>query len=315
MKKMKKLNLLLGTLIATAALSHAVDSYSDVVGYLKSSFPSGTSGQAAAFVKPDVYTGSASKSTASSFSVTGLALANNSLAPSGGLPTHYLEITSGTLEGYLIDILSNSGTTVQVNGTLPAISGSVSVSIRPHVKVSDIFKGNTSLADYTDTVMVYNSDGSTVSLLRDSSSTTGWVDANTFSAADFVVYPSQAFLLNTSGSGTFTFSGTVKKTATLVPLYASSVNFVSVSNPSTNPSLQNSNLGTNLADYVDTVGTFSTDGNFSQNGTYLWAGATDKFIDPNTFSTVSGVNLPGAQAILVGVSSDTTWKLAAPYTP
>ena len=314
---MKKTNLLaILTLAATPAFLHAqVTSYSDVVGYSTSTFPGGTSGHGVGFVKPATFTGSATKLSTSSISVSGLTAANNSLAPSGGLPTHYVEITSGANEGVSADILSNTGTTIVLDADLTNIGSTESIVIRPHVKASDVFAGNTSLGDFSDTLLVYNSDGTTFSLLRDSSSPTGWIDPNTFSASDVVIYPGQGFLVNASSPGNFTFSGTVKRTATVVPLYASSVNLVSVANPSGNPDIQTSGLGTNLSAYADTVGTFTSDGSFSQNATYLWAGSPDNFIDPNLFTSVSGVTLPGVQAILVGVSSDTIWKAPAPYNP
>jgi len=314
MKKMKKMNLLLGTLLATVALSHAVDSYSDVVGYSKGSFSAGTTGQSVGFVKAAVFTGSASKLSNSSLSASGLTAANNSLAPVGGLPTHYVEITSGANEGLNADIISNTGTTVVVDGDLSNVGATEQIVIRPHVKASNVFAGNTDLADFTDTLQVFNADGSSTSLLRDSSQPSGWVDISTFAQADVVIYPGQAFLLSTAGSGQYTFTGVVKSNATVVPLYAASLNYVSPGNPSANPDIQTSNLGANLGEYVDTVGTFSADGNFIQNRVVLWAGATDKFIDVDTFSTASGVNIPGGGAVLVSVAADTTWKVPAPYT-
>jgi hypothetical protein len=59
---------------------------------------------------------------------------------------------------------------------------------------------------------------------------------------------------------------------------------------------------------------FLNDGSFVQNKVVLWAGSADKFIDPDSFSTVSGVSIPGTGAVLVSVSGDTTWKVPAPYT-
>jgi len=303
-------------LAATPAFLHAqTTSYSEAVGYSTSTFPGGTSGHGVGFVKPAIFTGSATKLSTSSISVSGLTAANNSLAPSGGLPTHYVEIISGANEGLNVDVVSNTGTTVVVDADLSSIGSSENIAIRPHVKASDVFAGNSSLGDFNDTFIVYNSDGSTSSLLRDSTSATGWVDPATFSAADLVIYPGQAFLLNTSGAGSFTFSGSVKATATLVPLYSGSVNLVTAANPSSNPNIQSSGLGDNLSAFNDTVGTFSSDGSFVQNSNYLWAGDPDKFIDPNTFGTVTGVSLPGLEAILVGVAADTNWKAPAPYQP
>ena len=303
-------------LAATPAFLHAqTTSYSEVVGYSTSTFSGGTSGHGVGFVKPAIFTGTATKLSSSSISVGGLSVADNTLAPSGGLPTHYAEIISGSNEGFNVDILSNTGTTVVLDADLSSLGSTENISIRPHIRASDVFSGNTSLGDFSDTLLVYNSDGTTFSLLRDSSSPTGWIDPNTFAASDTVIYPGQGFLLNASAPGNFTFSGTVKSTATVVPLYASSVNLVSVGNPSADPDIQTSGLGANLSAYSDTVGTFTSDGSFVQNATYLWAGAPDNFIDPNLFSTVTGVTLPGVQAVLVGVSSDTTWKAPAPYTP
>jgi len=312
---MKKINLLIGTFLTTVALSHAVDSYSDVVGYSKSSFPAGTSGHGVGFVKAAIFTGSATKLSSSSITVNGLTSANNSLAPSGGLPTHYVEITSGTNEGLNADIVSNTGTTVVLDADLSNVGSTEQIVIRPHVKASEVFAGNGSLVDYTDTLLVYNADGSTFTLLRDSTAPSGWVDPNLFTPADVVIYPGQAFLLSTSASGSFTTSGLVKSTATVIPLYASSLNYISAGNPSSNPDIQTSGLGASLAAYVDTVATLVTNGSFEQGATYLWAGAPDNFIDPNLFSTVSGVTLPGTGAILVSVSADTTWKAPAPYKP
>jgi len=284
------------------------------VGYTKSTFSPGTTGQSVGFVKPAVFTGTATKLSTSSISASGLTAVNGSLAPVNGLPTHYVEIISGVNEGLNADVVSNTGSTVVLDADISTFGSSENVVIRSHVKASDVFAGNTSLVDYTDTLQVFNADGTSVSLLRDTSTTSGWVDINSFAESDVVIYPGQAFLLSTSGTGDFTFKGVVKSNATIVPLYANSLNYVSPGNPSSNPDVQNAGLGTNLVDYVDTVGMFLNDGSFVQNKVVLWAGSADKFIDPDSFSTVSGVSIPGTGAVLVSVSGDTTWKVPAPYT-
>jgi len=285
-----------------------------IVGFQKTSFAVGTTGLGTGFVKPAVYSGAATSVTANTITLSGANLGN--LGPSNGLTAYYAEITSGSMQGFVLDIVSNTSSVLTVDGNLSGILGTTpSITVRPHLKVSDIFAGNSSLADYADTVVVYHSDGTTSSVLRDSSSSTGWVDPNTFAAADLVIYPGQGFLLNSAGSGQVTVSGQVKTTPTVIPLYAGVVNLVTVDNPSNNPSLQTSGLGQNMADYVDTVATFSTDGQFSQTATYLWGGSADGFINPDTFGPVSGVNLPGTGAFLVSVQGDTTWKASSPVNP
>jgi hypothetical protein len=314
---MKKTNLLaILTLAATPTFLHAqTTTYSDVVGYNTSSFPAGTSGHGVGFVKAALFTGSASKLSSTSFSVAGLTVANNVLAPVSGLPTHYIEVVAGVNEGLSADIVSNTGATVVVDGDLSSLGATEQITIRAHVKASEVFAGNTSLTELLDTLLVYNADGSSYTLLRDSTSPSGWIDPNSFTPADVVIYPGQAFLLGTSAEGSFTTTGNVKSTATLIPLYASSLNYISAGNPSTSPDIQTSGLGGNLAVLIDTVSTFVNNGSFEQSATYLWAGHPNNFIDPNLFSTVSGVGLPGTGAVLVSVSADTVWKAPAPYTP
>ena len=240
----------------------------------------------------------------------------NAYAPSNGLPSHYIQITSGSQSGLVVDITGNSATVLNVaSGDLGGVSGTPSFVIRPHVKVSSLFQGNADLADYTDTLTVYNSDGSVTTLLRDSSSATGWLDSTSFNASDSVIYPGQGFLLSTSASGTFTSTGVVNSYQTIVPIYAGNVNLVSLANPSNGKNIQSINLGTNFTDYTDTVGLFSSDGNLLQDVSLIWAGSADGFLDAISFSPATGVNAGGTSAIIVNASSDTTWVQASPLSP
>jgi len=316
MKKMKKLNLLLGTLLATAALSHAVDSYSDVVGYQKTTFPAGSSLQGVGFVKPPVYSGSASKVSSTSISVSGLTAATGSLNPVNGLPTHYVEVVSGVNEGNYADVVSNNGATIVLDADITNLGSTENIVIRPHTKLSEIFAGNTDLADYSDSLSIFQPDGSSLVFLRDSSTASGWLDASSFNEADAIINPSQGFVLVASAQGTYTFKGTVKKTKTVVPLYAGAVNIVCAGNPSaTSLSIQNVNLGANLVDYSDSAAVFSNNGSLSQDYTLLWGGGADGFLDASTFSPISGLNIGGTTGIVVSVGADTSWVVSAPYTP
>ena len=316
MKKQILQSAILGSIILMNGVAMAVDSYSDVVGYEKQSFPVGTTGHGVGFVKAAKYQGTASSVTANSLSVSTASFAANELAPSNGLPGYYIQITSGSQTGVVVDITGNTATQLNVAaGDLAAVTGTPSFVVRPHVKVSDLFKGNTDLGDYSDTITLYNADGSTTTLLRDSTQTSGWLDAISFSESDAVIYPSQAFLLSTSAAGSFTTTGVVNPSTTIVPLYAGLVNLVSLSNPSNGKNIQQINLGANLSDYADTVGTFSADGQLNQDNSLLWAGAADGFLDATTFATASGVNAGGTSAMLVNASSDTTWAQPSPLAP
>jgi hypothetical protein len=312
---MKKLNVTLAILVAAVMAGNAQTSVtSDIVGYTKLEFPTGTSGHGVGFVKEDSFRGTPTILTSTTMTFSGASF--GSLGPTAdGLPKYYVEIANGNLAGYNADIISNTSTVLTISADFSSLTTLPTIVIREHIRASNIFANASGMEDFVDTLVVNNPDGSQTSLLRDSNSATGWIDAGTFSAADLIVYPGQAFLLNTAGPGNFTFSGKVKTTPTAVPLYAASGNFVSYSHPSASPSLQNINLGTNLTlseEYICTAGTFSTDGALTQNATFLFADASTGFIDPGTFAAPDQDTIEGLASLIVNVSSDQVWIIPSP---
>jgi hypothetical protein len=313
---MKKTNLLaILTLAATPAFLHAqTTSYSEVVGYNTLSFPAGNSAHTATFIKSNLFQGAASSKTANSLTVSSASF--GSLGPVSGLPTHYVKITSGALQGYVFDILSNTATSVTVDGSLTFAEATPSFVIRPHVKASDLFAGNTSLAPGSDTVTLFNENGtSSVLLWVGSDSATGWVDPVTEAVVDGVVYPGQGFVLTTVGAGSFKFNGTVETSPTVVPLYPGAVNLVSLGSPSSgSKSLQTIGLGLNMAPGSDTVEFFSSNGSLASSGVYLWAGVADGFVDAVT-EAPAAANVASSEVLNVTVVAPATWNAPAPYTP
>ena len=313
---MKKTISLLLPLVMISFFLNAQTVSTPIVGFEKKSFPSGTTGHGVGFVKAAAFQGTATSVTANSLAVTGASFTANQFAPVSGLPSYYIQITSGSQTGLVVDILGNTSTVLDVAaGDLANVSGTPNFVIRPHLKVSSLFQGNGDLMDYTDTVTIYNSDGTVSTLLRDSTSSTGWLDSTTFNASDCVIYPGQGFLLSTSGTGSFTSTGIVNPTQTIVPIYAGFVNLVSLSNPSNGKNIQSINLGANLIDYTDTVGLFSSDGSLNQDTSLIWAGASDGFLDATSFTPAAGVDAGGTSAIIVNASSDTTWVQSSPLSP
>ena len=311
-----KIKIVILGLMAGSIFSHAQTVSTPIVGFENRSIPVGTSAHGHGFVLPSVFQGTASSVSANSLAVASPSFTSAAFAPVDGLPSHYILITSGPSEGLVIDILGNTTTALSVGaGDLASVSGTPNFVVRPHVKISNIFNGNTDLQDYTDTVTVYNSDGSTTTLLRDSSASTGWINADTFAAVDSIIYPGQAYLLNASTGGVVRTVGTVNPNKVVVPIFSGLVNLVSLSNPSSGKDLQNAGLGSGLIDYTDTVVTLSSDGNLNQVVNALWAGGTDGFINPDTFNSVAGVTLGGTDAVLVNASQNTEWTLNSPLTP
>jgi len=313
---MKKLNVTLAILVAAVMAGNAATVTSDIVGYYKQAFPAGGSLQTVGLLKASVFEGSATSITGSSLSVSSSSWVSNQFAPAAGLPTHYVEITSGSMAGYLFDIVSNTASSVTVNDpNVAGAGGTASFLIRPHTKLSEALKSTTNLVDYSDQVTVYHADGTNVSFLRDSSTTSGWLDAGSFSESDDIIYPSQGFVLSTSSSGEITQVGTVKNTPTVVPLYAGQVNIVSLSNPGgINKDIQSIGLGTNLADYADQVATYATDGTLGTTSALLYGGSTDGWLDAGSFTPATGVNVVGVNPIIVSVTSSTVWKLNSPIS-
>lgn len=284
-----------------------------VVGFNKLSFPAGNSAQTATFVKPAVFSGDATTVTSNSLSVSSATF--GSLGPAAGLPTHYVKITSGSMAGYVLDIISNTSTSVVVDGNLSTAGSTPSFVVIPHVKVSDLFAGNSSLSPGSDTLTLFTTGGGSIVLLWVGvDSPTGWVDPVTESPKDGIVYPGEGFILTTQGSGTFTSQGVVETKPTVVPLYPGAVNLVSMASPSSgSKALQAINLGTNLASGSDTAEFLSSNGALSSAGVYLWAGGTDGFVDAVTEAPATS-NVASSQVLNVTVIQPTTWKVDPPLS-
>lgn len=286
-----------------------------IVGFYKKNFPAGGSLQTSGFVKPAAFTGAATSISGAVISRTSAGWTANQFAQQVGLPTHYVEITSGPRVGYTYDILSNTASSITVSSAdVENAGGTAAFKIVPHTKVSDIFRSATNLNDYNDQISIYNSDGSNTNLLRDSSVPSGWIDSTTGSETDAVIYPNQGFVLTTASAGTITATGTVKDTATVVPLYAGKVNIVSLSNPGDpQKNVQVVSLGANLLAYDSQVVIYKQNGSLDQDTALLWAGSADGgFLDAASGAVATGVNVKGVEPVIVTVSEDTTWVCQPP---
>ena len=284
-----------------------------IVGFYKKSYPAGGSLQTVALLKPVSFQGVASGISGSVLTCSTASWTANAFAPSKGLPSFYVEITSGALEGYLFDIVSNTSTSITVDNAITGAGSSANFIVRAHTKLSEALASASNLVDYNDQVTVYNSDASSVSFLRDSSTSTGWVDAGTFAESDAVIYPSQGYVLTSGSSGTYTVTGSLKTTPTAVPMYPGAVNIVSLSNPGgVSKNIQAIGLGAGLADYSDQLATYTNDGNLSTQNALIYGGPADGWLDAGSFSPVSNVSVEGVAPFIVTVTTPSVWKVSAP---
>jgi len=303
-----------GLLLIGIIPGHSQTVSTPIVGFYKKTFPAGGSLQTSALIKPSTFQGIASSVSGSILTVSGASWSANAFAPVNGFPAFYVEFTSGPLAGFSYDILSNTSTTVTVDApNLTGVGSSPAFLVRAHRKISEVFQSATNLNDYQDQVTLYNSDGSTTTLLRDTSSSSGWIDATTFSESDPILYPAQGFVLTTQTAGEMTITGQVNPNPTVVPLFANQPNIVSLVNPGAiTKDIQSINLGANLSDFNDQVAIYAQDGTLSQASTLLWAGSGEGFYDATSFSPAIGVNIAGAEPVIVTPVADTTWNLASP---
>jgi hypothetical protein len=209
---MKKTHLLaILTLAATPAFLHAqTTNYSDIVGYTTTTIKGrGSSGQPTfmSFVpvnltKAPVFTGTAA-AVGTSVNLNGANL-TGSLGPTGGYPTHYLVIRSGSGEGYVSDIVSATSTTVTtVDDLSPVCPSATQVAIVPHTKLSDVLGTGASVlvaggsaATSADNVLLVDSTGAFKTYYYKTGIGAGWKTAANGDATSIIVYPGESILVN-----------------------------------------------------------------------------------------------------------------------
>ena len=279
-----------------------------IVGFSKVTAPAGTIVVVPSFVKPNLYQGTSTLSgqvfSCSSFTA-------GQLAPTTytdgrpNYPTSYVEIVSGPYEGTVMDIQSNTTSSVTVTGAPTILNGqSVSIAIRRHITLDDLVVGASGLQDYSDGATVFNSDGS--SSIRYFASGSWVADDYSTPAGQTVVYPGQGLTLSSAGASLI-LNGNVKTTKTLVPLYAGVINLVGPGNPSGNTNLENLNIASALDPYNDGINSFSANGEMTIAETYFsdGSGILDSSYSPIGSPAYVGVN----SGFVVSVGSSKYWTV------
>ena len=232
--KLKFLNSLTAAFLMTSVLTFAQTTVSTpVVGFSKATIPVGSRAVVPGFVKASVFSGSG---VVSDQIVASSGLTSGALVPAGSpsFPTHYLEIVSGTYEGYSFDILANTSSSVTVSG-LPADLHNTTVNyvIRPHLTLGDI--DYTNLPEGAVILNIFNDPSvSAVTYIYDSAG--NWYNSSGSVLMNHaVIYPGYGISLKNDGGSSFdiTFKGVVKTTKTAIPVYKNAaINLVGPVNPS-----------------------------------------------------------------------------------
>jgi len=269
MKRIALPILLASTMLAQVA-SAQTSSSTPVIGYYKFDVPAGTSAWTCGCVTKKDFQGAATSMVAGTNSIinqTGASWTVNQF------DAHYIEILSGANAGLVLDIVSNTASTVTVEGDVTSLGlgGTETYCIRKHATLSTVFANGAGLAPVDDTVEVFDDAGGSVLAVYDGAQ---WVDGVDFvTPVDPIIYPGQGFKVLSLGGATVTFGGNevsyVKTGPTKVNVYSGVVNLVGVLNPlvSTTPALpvDQATMGqlgfSSLAPVDDLITVFSTDGN------------------------------------------------------
>lgn len=238
MKRINKMNfkfLFVSWIGIGASLVCAQTVSTPIVGFSKVTVPAGTRAVVPGFVKSAVYSGSGlvTGQAVAASGLTANALQPTSFGDRPNFPTHYLEIVSGTYEGYSFDVSGNTSASVTVSGLPTALNGTtINFVLRPHLTLGDI--DSNSLPAGSILLNIFNNPTApTTTYIYDTGGT--WFDNNGDKVMNHaVIYPGTGISLN-NGAGQFqlSFTGQVKATKTAVPLYKQAVvNLAGPMNPS-----------------------------------------------------------------------------------
>jgi hypothetical protein len=312
---MKMANLLaILTLAATPSFLHAqTTSYSSIVGYSKVDLAAGGGVVAPVFVKPAVFTGTATINGQVFSGAFSPSLNPTSFTDRPNYPTHYVEITSGANEGLVFDVESAGPTGISTSGVPSGLNGqTVSIVVRPHVNLGDVATASSGLADNSDTITVYRENNVKSSYIYTSTGVVG--DDYSTPSGHVVIYPGYGVLFNTLGSSSFTFSGEVKATKTKVPLFAGET-LIAPLDPQGGKKVSQLNLAGALQGGSDAISLVSTTGNLSLTSFYS-DGATnmlDENYEPVNATTDKVVS--AGNGFIVNTMTDRTWTANSPVNP
>lgn len=287
---------------------------SDVAGFSKVVGSPGGRIVSPVLANPVVFQAPASV-TNGTFAVTGLtnSLSATSYTDRPNAPVYYLEIAPGSsFEGMRYDILSNSSTSITVAGNASALNGQTNliICIRKHITLGDLAGASAGLTDYNDAFTLYRSNNVKSSFYYTSAGVL--CDDYMTPGGQAVVAPGTAVILNSMGSATFTFSGTVKGNRTLATLFPGE-NLVAPQDPVGGMKVTGQNIAPSLQSSSDTATLFSVDGRFV-GYRYYSDGVNLLDMSRNILSTNSAPAVPVGAGFVITSSSGGTWTNASVIT-
>jgi len=307
MKKAKKLNVGLAILVAAVMVGNAqTTATSDIVGYSKLIINQGGRLIAPVFHHQPIYKGS-STITSGVLTVTGLAagsLNQTSFPDRPNFPTYYVKITSpGVHQGLVLDVVSNTASSITVADAPSDLTGSVSVQVIRHYTLQDLANQSSDLIPYQDAVTFYDAGNLKRTYYYDG---TGFIaDDYSTPASQVVVYPGSGVILNAGSNSAITMIGSVNTTKTLVPIYAGE-SIVAPTDPSGITKVTLINLGPSIAPYSDAASVVRLDGSLAT--TTFYTDGIDMLDDTYTAITPTSSPLVDAgNGFIINAAVDGVW--------
>jgi uncharacterized protein (TIGR02597 family) len=310
--------------ILSAQILHAQSVATNPVGYNMFTLPPGNSVRVNTFVQATAFQGTASAVTSSGSSVITLsssatALTSDTYDEVSGEPAYYVEILdSGTAQGLIADVVSNTANTITVDYNLIpyGVSPTCSFLVRPHTTLGTLFPSTSGFAPGTDQIELLFPNGSPQTyIFTGATDNTVWVTSSGNPAGNQIIYPGQGFIVYVQNGKTVPVVGYVKPGQTQVPLYAGVNNIVGTMNPvvSGTQILSNFNFPASLtAGGEDTVKTFVDNGQLQAAGSYGSAGSYMYNTSSGTSSDTVSVLSPNA--VIVNVQHGKNWIMPSFYT-
>jgi len=304
---MKKLNVTLAILVAAVMAGNAQSTVtSEIVGYSQLNINQGGRLIAPVFHHQPVYVGS-STITSGVLSVSGLtagSLDQTSFSDRLNFPTHYVKIiSSGSFEGLVLDVVSNTASSITVAGAPSDLTGSISVQVIPHYTLQNLADQSKDLIPFQDAVTFYDSSNGKRSYYFDGSSFVG--DDYTTPAGNVVIDPGTGVILNAGSASSITMVGVVNTKKTLVPVYAGE-SIVAPIDPSGITKVSAMGLGTAIAPYSDAASAVLLDGSLAT--TSFYTDGTDMLDDSYTpINPLTSPLVAAGNGFIINSASDGVW--------
>lgn len=296
-----------------------------VIGYYKFAVPTGKSIWSCAFVTKKDFQGAATSVAGGANTVitqTGAGWTVNQFQTSATPATassHYVEILSGPSTGTIADIVSNTATTVTIEGNWG--NTAFTYAIRKHATLGTVFK-TAGLSPFEDEILIFNDLGqSSRYQFDDTPGAEHIVDAvDQVTIKDNVVlYPGQGFVLTIGPAKTLTFGGNevsyVKTGVTRIPLYQGIPNLVGLMDPlvasaplTATAANERHTLGTvgliesGLAPFEDEIALFGiSGGSYTRTGLFYYddTNVPGDIVDSTTFANANNTQIANGTGFLV----------------